>query len=302
MKKNLFIFFYCLLFVSIEKSLAQKHELGVAIGASSFLGDLGGANDIGTPFIKDVEIKAFRPAASVFYQYNFKKIVSINISLSATEVTGNDKWVDNTYGTRYWARSYRNLNFKSPIIELTAMVHLDLLRYKNTYKTHSYFTPFVGAGVGIFYMNPKALYNGAWVALQPLGTEGQGLPGHRKKYSLIQPNFPISLGVKYQYNKHWKFTLECLHHFTLTDYLDDVSTNYIDPTELYANYTSDKAALTYALGRRSIELDNDNTYGITTSPGQQRGDPKDKDSYFMLLFKVSYLFGTKRYDYNCFKK
>lgn len=282
--------------------VAQKHEIGIGIGVSNFLGDLGGANDIGTPFLRDVEAKAFRPAGSIFYQYNFKRFISINVSLAAGELRGDDKWLSDVMPSKFWSRHYRNLNFKSPFVELTLMAHFDLLRYKKIYKSHSYFTPFIGAGIGIFYMNPKANYNGAWIPLQPLGTEGQGLPGHRAKYSLIQPNFPISIGFKYQYNKHWKFTLECIHHITLTDYIDDVSTSYVNPTELYNNYSPEQASLIYALSRRSIELDPDNTYGAMTAPGQQRGDPKDKDSYFMVLFKVSYVFGTKRYDYNCFKK
>lgn len=302
MKKFILIVAYMCFQISHINSFAQKHEIGIGIGAGNFLGDLGGANAIGTPFLKDVEVKAFRPAVSLYYQYNFKKFLSINISLSGTEVVGNDKWISAEFGSHYWSRHYRNLSFKSPIIELTAMAHFDLLRYKKSYHSHSFFTPFIGAGVGIFYMNPKANYNGTWIALQPLGTEGQGLPGHPKKYSLIQPNFPISIGVKYQYNKHWKFTLECMHHITLTDYIDDVSTTYVDPAELAANYTPDQAALIYALSRRSVELDLDNTYGAATRAGQQRGNSKNKDSYFMLLFKVSYVFGTKRYDYNCFKK
>lgn len=300
MKKIIF-FCACISMIPAE-SIAQKHELGIGIGVSNYLGDLGGANDIGTPFLRDLEAKAFRPAASIYYQYNFKRFFAISVNLAACEVTGNDKWVSGEMPSRYWPRHYRNLSFKSPIIELTAMAHFDLLRYKKIYRSHSYFTPFIGGGIGVFYMNPKANYDGAWIALQPLGTEGQGLPGHRAKYSRIQVNFPISFGFKYQYNKHWKFSLEMMHHFTLTDYLDDVSTVYVDPAELQTNYSAEHAALIYALGRRSSELDPDNTYGSITAPGQQRGDPKDKDSYFHILFKVSYVFGTKRYDYNCFKK
>ena len=49
-------------------------------------------------------------------------------------------------------------------------------------------TPYVTGGAAVFTFNPKAEYNGEWVALQPLGTEGQGLPQYpdRKKYSLIR--------------------------------------------------------------------------------------------------------------------
>jgi hypothetical protein len=302
--KTLIPYLFVLGSLFVQQSLqAQKHEVGLVFGAANFLGDLGGANHIGVPFLQDVEPTLFRPAGGFFYKYNLKKVVSFEVNVLATQVRGDDKLVsDGPVYSAYWYRHYRNLNFKSLIASVSFNMQIDLLRYKNTYKNHTYWTPFVGIGVGLFYMDPKASINGDWIRLQPLGTEGQGLPGHRQPYSLIQPNFPLTIGVKYQYNKHWKFELSCIHHLTLTDYIDDVSTNYVDPAELYAHYDNSKAALIYALSKRSSELDPDNLYGTITSPGEQRGNPKNKDSYFMVIFKVSYVFGTSHYDYNCFKK
>lgn len=301
--KNLKILVFVSVFCFVQMQLfSQKHELGISIGAANFLGDLGGANHIGVPFLQDVEPTLFRPAGGVFYRYNMKKVVSFEANIMATQLRGDDKLIsDGPVYSDFWYRRYRNLNFKTFVASISANVQLDILRYKNSYRSHSYWTPFVGAGIGLFFMDPKARYNGSWVRLQPLGTEGQGLAGHRKKYSLIQPNFPLTLGIKYQYNKHWKFELSCVHHITLTDYIDDVSTVYVDPAELYANYDADKAALIASLSKRSSELDKDNLYTQVTSPGQQRGNPARKDSYFMILLKISYVFGTSHYDYNCFK-
>lgn len=286
----------CLLGLS-QLAYAQKHELGISLGAANFLGDLGGSKGKARVFMVDLEPLCFRPAGGIFYRYNFKKVVSLNVNLYATELTGDDKLTDP--GPVYsdeWFRKYRNLNFRSPVVELEFMVEADLLRYKDRYATHSYWTPYVGAGIGMFFMDPRSKEG---VRLQPLGTEGQGLPGHRLRYSLIQPNFPVSLGIKYQYNEHWKFSLEYLHHFTLTDYIDDVSTDYVDPAELYANYDAKTASLIYGLSRRSQELDPDNQYGNITGPGMQRGNPRFKDEYFMILFKASYVFRSKR-EYDCF--
>ena len=44
----------------------NSHEVGIAIGAANFLGDLGGANKIGTPFLRDIEPRLFRPDINVF--------------------------------------------------------------------------------------------------------------------------------------------------------------------------------------------------------------------------------------------
>ena len=70
--------------------------------------------------------------------------------------------------------------------------------------------------------------------------------------------------------------------------------------KLYAIYDNDKATLTL-LSRRSPELDRENIYGFMTEPGEQRGNPKNKDSYFMVIIKLFFVFGASHYDYNCFK-
>lgn len=289
-----------IVFALCTKSYAQKHELGGSLGASNFLGDLGGANKIGTTFLIDLEPKLFMPAGGIFYRYNFKKFAAIRVELLATELKGDDKLTNPAPElSASWFRTYRNLNFRSPIAELLVMGEFDILRYKDRYFSHSYWTPFVAAGVGGFFMDPRTLDGN--VRLQPLGTEGQGLPGYKPKYSLIQPVFPVSLGVKYQLNKHWKFSVEYMHHFTITDYIDDVSGQYVSLSEWQNAYDPGTASHVYALSRRSQELDPDNTYGYITAPGQQRGDPRNKDQYFMILFKASYVFGSG-YDYNCPRK
>ena len=294
------LFFALLLFTGTFAAQAQRHEIGLALGAGNFLGDLGGANHVGRTFLFDVNPQLFMPAGGIFYRYNFKKFVSLEVNLYATEVKGDDKLLAaGPVYSDFWFRHYRNLNFRSPIVELNVMAEFDLLRYKKSYFNHSYWTPYVSAGVGLFFMDPQANYGGKWVHLKPLGTEGQGLPGYKPKYSLIQPNFPVSIGIKYQLNEHWKFSVEYLHHFTLTDYIDDVSGSYVDPAVLYANYDKASADLIYGLSRRSQEIDPENVYGAVTAPGEQRGNPRNKDNYFMLLFKVSYVFHS-RHEYDCF--
>jgi hypothetical protein len=213
-----------------------------------------------------------------------------------TQVAGNDAWLqpDGVSDPAFY-RWYRNLHFKSMIVELSVMGEFNFLRYMPGSMDYRW-TPYVGAGVGLFAFNPKAEYQGQWYALQPLGTEGQGLPGYGNRYNRVQIVFPISMGVKFNLNRKWSMGFEFNHRFTLTDYIDDVSTSYVDPADLRAFYDDQTANLIYGLSRRSTEVDPQDERGHITAPGQQRGDPKNHDQYFTGSLFVSYTFGKNHYS------
>lgn len=273
-------------------SAQRLHQVGVSVGASNFLGDLGGANLIGSPWYLDTELKLFFVAGAIHYRYQFNRLGAIRVEFMGTQLKGDDRLIENvSVGDDAWFRRYRNLHFKSILLELSVMGEIDVLRYKKLNKNLAW-TPFLTGGVGAFYFNPKAQYNGHWVALQPLGTEGQGTAGNPKKYSRIQPSFIVGGGVKYNINRRWQLGLEWLHRFTITDYIDDVSTVYADPATLSSQMTID-------LANRSVEYDPEGRYSNITAPGQQRGDPKDKDQYYTIMLKATYSFLPKG-ETDCF--
>ena len=275
-------------------SNAQTHEVGLSIGTANFLGDLGGANDIGAPFIKDLEWKLFKPAISGTYRYTFHPHMTLRGSLTWTQVAGDDALVDgDEYGTPHWFRNYRNLHFRTNIVEVGAMFEFNIVKYAIGSSRYR-FAPYIATGINMFYFNPQAQYEGEWVDLQPLGTEGQGLPEFpdREKYSRFQPSIPIAGGIKLNIKKSWAFGLELNHRITFTDYLDDVSTSYPGDDVFYANYDPEQAAMVSALSRRSVEIDPENTHGITTSANQQRGDHTDNDHYFTFQASISYKIGN----------
>lgn len=133
-------------------------------------------------------------------------------------------------------------------------------------------------GVGVFYFDPKTTYKGTTIRLQPLGTEGQGLIPSRNRYSLVQLCIPVGIGFKYTIDRTWGVGLELGIRKTFTDYIDDVSTTYFDFNN-YPNANQDAAALS----DRSNQSDP-----VVTTPGEQRGDPRDKDSYMFGIFSINY--------------
>lgn len=277
--------------------LAQSgHSIGFSIGGSNFLGDLGGANNIGRPFIKDIDYKSTRPSVGLFYKYYLNEWIAFKGNVMYTTLTGDDKF---TYGAttkeHAFFRRYRNLNFKSPILALDAQIEINLYKYIPGSIDEGRFAPFIGVGGGGFWFNPrtKDKINGENVRLQPLGTEGQGLPGKNAMYKLIAPDIVASFGIKYNIGERLGMTLQVNYHHTFTDYIDDVSTVFADPNEINT-LRPENSALVNILADRSPEFDPARIYGSITEYGEQRGDPTDKDQYLNIEASFNFFLGNKK--------
>lgn len=266
----------------------NRKEVYYGLGATNFLGELGGANQIGTDFVKDLEIVMTRPAGIIGMRYNIEANMKLRGSLTIGMLSGNDNLTQEQF------RNNRNLHFRTPIIELSGMYEY---YFNNEQAGHRYnikgakgmrsknISYFLFAGAGVIYFNPKALYNGGWQSLQPLGTEGQGIKPGTKKYSRISLAIPVGGGLLYGINRKWKIGLELGVRKTFTDYIDDVSTEYYDNSVIRAQN-----------GNMAADLADPNKGAFTyhfddagkTRQGLQRGDATDKDSYLIALFTVHY--------------
>jgi len=282
MRFSVFLIGFLLLSSSLfAQGKFREGEFGMNLGFSNFLGDLGGSPAEGRPLWFDVDPQVTRPAIGLMFRQEFYPHWSFRANFYYSVVRGNDELTENPW------RSYRNLSFKSPIYELSAFIEWDLFRFTGTKKKN--WTPFIYAGFGTFWYNPQAFYEGEWVELQPLGTEGQGLPQYEGKepYDLNALCFPVGGGIKYKTKNNWILGLETSCRFTTTDYIDDVSTTYPDPAYIQEFYPADIADMVIALSNRS---DPNNT-DFTVTPGSGRGNPGYKDAYFMGgLFTITYHF------------
>ena len=259
----------------------QRYEFSFGAGVSNFLGELGGANQIGTHYFKDLEWSMTRLALAVGLRYKLSNYFALKSHLTYGRVAGDDKLT-----TEYF-RNYRNLDFYSDVYEFNInfegafqqeqIGHRYRLRKVKGLKGYEIYTyAFVGAGV--YFFDPKTNYQGTVVRLQPLSTEGQGFVATRSKYSLIQFCIPVGIGFKYTLDRSWGVGLELGIRKTFTDYIDDVSTTYFD----FANY-SGADPLSAQLSDRSNGSDPN-----ITAPGAQRGDPRENDSYMFAIFSLNY--------------
>ncbi|MCP4438851.1 MAG: hypothetical protein GY810_07890 [Aureispira sp.] len=183
----------------------------------------------------------------------------------------------------------RNLSFRSKITEVSLIQEINLAPFIPQKKGQS-FSPYIGVGVSLFWFNPTTLYDGKWIELQPLGTEGQGLEQYprQKHYKLFQPAIPIVLGLKYNLGGRINIGLDIGYRFTFTDYIDDVSTIYVPPKELAAN-----GELAVALSNRTEEYT-----GLPSEDriGTRRGNSNNTDGYLVWGVTVSFnLYGKRPY-------
>ncbi|MDP2388470.1 MAG: DUF6089 family protein [Bacteroidota bacterium] len=282
-------------FMSSNSWKKQRHEVYFGGGAGNFLGDLGGKNQIGKDYsYADLEMSLTRPSVTAGYRYRLAKHWGWRSDLNYMRLWGKDALTEEIF------RNNRNLSFRTDLVELSTNLEFAIYinkggnRYhiKNTrkrrYKSNSHYIYFFG-GVGAFYFNPKAQYNDQWYALQPLSTEGQGLPGGPKKYKRVSVSIPMGMGYRLSLSKQWTIGLEYNFRKTFTDYIDDVHGTYFDP-ELLFQY---KGPVAVALADPSKGVIPTATMPNSDGTGAQRGD-KQLDSYMALEIKVGYILKTKK--------
>lgn len=195
---------------------AQYLEGGLFLGASNYAGDL-----VDAPL--GIEMSESNLAGGLLLRYNINDWVGVRGSFTYGAISGTDANSDETQ------RLERNLSFRSDIYEFAIIPEFNILGF-NPYDR--YYSPYVFVGLGIFQFNPEAELDGQWYDLQPLGTEGQGLPGYGSQYNLTQISIPFGVGFKYAIDDYWTVGVEFSSRYTFTDYLDDVSTKYVDRAEL----------------------------------------------------------------------
>ncbi len=269
----------------VAQPITLSREFGFNLGFSSFLGDLGGSSTIGRPFFWDIDPEVTRPALGLVFRQEIIPRTAFRFNIYASMLRGDDALSDNEF------RHYRNLSFRSPIVEASGQIELSANRFAGINKKK--WTPYIYGGVGAFYFNPQAEYDGEWVNLQELGTEGQGLPEYpdRQKYSKIAICFPVGGGFRVLTYNNWVLGFEMACRFTTTDYIDDVSTYYANPDYYFLHYDLETAIKAATLSNQS---DGTRPDLIETEGG--RGDPTNNDTYIfggMLSFTYHIEFQRK---------
>ena len=245
----------------------KQPTIGVFIGKMNYEGDLNPSS--------------FKLSHSKFTAaLNIRKPLNRWITLRAGAGIGSIEAADR-YNRDYLKP--RNLSFYSSIKEANVGLEFTFL---NISKTR--FTPYMYGGVAYFHFNPWTYdASGAKIYLQPLSTEGQGLAQFpsQKPYQLSQWALAFSSGIKFAITDEVIIGLEFSQRKTFTDYLDDVSSFYVDPNTLMQA----KGPKAVELAWRGDELPGSNPY---PPHGEIRGTASEMDWYYFLGINLEFKFST----------
>ena len=244
-------------------SISQRLHLNLFGGFSNYMGDLQDR-----PLTFDQSNGSFGAGL----QYDVTNHFSVRSGFMYGKVSAQDKFNKPSLQAR-------NLSFESKILEGNILIDYNLfdLSFRK-------FTPYFFTGIGLYHFNPYASDSlGAKVFLKPLSTEGQGLSQYpdRKPYNLTQFSVPFGAGIKLRVSDNVILGYEIGMRKLFTDYLDDVSTTYVDESALLAGSGTKAVEMAY----RGDELKNATTsYPVN---GTTRGGAKQKDWYYFQGVTIS---------------
>lgn len=257
---------FILLILLVNYSYGQRSpvpEIGLTIGGTNFIGDVGR-----TEFHMPNNV-----FGGVFFRKPFNPHYSIRASFSLGTIGADDADAKSGF------KNDRNLSFESRVTDINTVIEFNFLPYLTGNKGAH--TPYVFLGVGLTLFNPKAELNGEMIELQPLRTEGQGtsVAPDDQQYKLTTVNIPFGVGYKVSIGDIMSINAEVGFRRTYSDYIDDVSGRYVNPTVLANEVSAESAAL------------SDRSLSQTNNTDRFRGNPQNNDWYIFtgvsIVFKLA---------------
>lgn len=245
-------------YVSHHKNYINHLRASVGIGMVTYYGDL----------CEGWDCYKFRPAISGGISYRYNPRFTFSGQLMYFRLSGDDAGGLN---------ATRNLSFKSANFEVSGLAKIDLIPFKKVYNRREKFSPYGVIGIGLFTYSPRAEYQGKTYKLRPLMTEG-------KEYGKWSVSVPFGGGIRMKVNSSIDISAEFLYRKTFTDYIDDVSTQYIANKSFSDPVAAALADRSFEGGKKVASDDN-----IHWDAGHKRGNPGRKDGFFFIGFKVDYM-------------
>lgn len=302
------------------------NAIGFSLSALNYYGDLAPK-----PGALSTDISFTRPALGFSFSHRFGPRYTLTSSFMYGTLTGSDSESADKGDTDNGVYRYqRNLSFRNRIKELSVVASFDLFENMSTYISRVKWTPYAYVGIAVLHHNPQAQVPdtqvdgvtpfanaGEWVALKPLGTEGQNAAllstdanAGINSYKLIQPAIPFGIGVRFRVNEVIDLAGEFGVRYLFTDYIDDVSRNYVD----LGVFEGDEVAK--AMSYRTFELPEFNPatsgalhtytgrdnqqYSVLAGYGEEfnvegstnlRGNKNDRDIYTAFTIRATYILG-----------
>jgi opacity protein-like surface antigen len=241
---------------------AQQFEAGISFAGAVYSGDL-------SPKVLPRYTRFIKPMGGLVMRYRNDGVLGVRASLNYGKLSGDD--------TRS-AHPGRKLSFQTNLLEL-AVVGEWYLVPDYRIGDEGRLTPYIFLGIAGFHFDPEVIYESGIMALQPVGTEGQGMDGYPRPYRRTQLAIPLGAGLRFKASERGVLGLELSFRKLFTDYLDDVSGEYLNYLKIY----EEKGEVAASLSRPGYDPINPSN----SSNIYRRGGDKN-DSYGSIALTYTY--------------
>lgn len=293
--------------VLAQPALPDKYieHPGFSLGWHVGLTDLWG--DVGTQSVVDHyynENYWDKPCfmGGMFIRYSPHPAVALRAGGSYGTLYANDNWnytkakkltsmEDDAY-----QRYLRNQDVRANVWEAGLLLEFTPLRLNVESRSAARrMQPYILAGASYFHFKPMGTYinrqtgKKSWANLADLHLEGEGLntPNSAEKTELWQLAIPVGLGLRWDLNETYAIGVEYLYRYTMTDRLDMVSSEYVDPAMFSAHLSPEQAAVAMDMYDKSWLIEP----SVNHQQGELRGNSAVNDAFSTI--SVTFIYKIK---------
>lgn len=212
-----------LLTLCMAWGIAQRHEIGVKIGATTVSGD---AKSQFTPFPQEGTKRRVHPSnLGLFYKRNLNPRQAIRLDLAY-----NIAFFDNLYE--------RRIKVSNDVLEASLMFEYAFFSINDELaRNKTKFSPYVFGGLSGLYMDAPSMILDVTQSRRggyDINTDYQG-DLHKKKFTMA---IPFGVGVKYKFNYSWSIFAELMLRYTFTENIDYSNLEKLDRTIRYSGVSN----------------------------------------------------------------
>lgn len=292
------------------------NTIGFSVNALNYYGDLAPR-----PQRVSTDISFTKPGFGASFAHRFGPRYTLQAQFMWGTLRGSDaESADQSDLSNGVFRYKRNLSFRNRIKEMSLVAVFDLFKNDGNYISRVKWTPYAFLGIAGYAHNPQAQapavgLNGAplpdagkWVDLRPLGTEGQKATLQAtdansgiESYGVMSFAIPFGIGARLRLNEVLDLWADVGFRYTFTDYLDDVSQNYVDlgvfDNELARAMSYRTGELGNLVNSQTYVARNGQSYTVEAGYGSEhpdnlRGSKNDRDIYMVTSIRVTYVLGA----------
>lgn len=234
MKNKLVYTLFALIFLSVSYK-GQRHEVGLQIGMSSMVGDIGRTNYLQKPILSNITDYGVPIHIGALYRMNFNPYQTVRLNISYSNVQFVDAFAKEKY------RRDRKLWGTNSIIEGDVLFEYNFFPVNDEQKSMA--SPYIFAGLGALYGSSTKVTiandfrrdaNG--VAQSPTNNQDFTTTPTYVAGKQLSMAIPFGIGLKYKFNYNWAFFGELMFRPTFSDSIDY---SQIDEKNVKQSYNKD---------------------------------------------------------------